>query len=96
LFKNGDIDNRIKTLLDGLRAPQQLTEIPDGAVPAEGEEPFYCLMSDDVVIRGFSVKSDQLLVPSDSSARNEYARVVIGVTVQVARLRYANLPFLAD
>jgi|SRR6185295_16866937 len=96
VLHNGDIDNRIKTLLDGLRAPQQATELPEDDLPKNGEDPFYCLLSDDKVINGFSVKTDQLLTPVDSPENKEYARVIIEVSVQISRMLMSNLPFLVN
>jgi hypothetical protein len=37
--ERGDLDNRIKTLIDGLRMPGQCSELV-GAVPSSGEDPF--------------------------------------------------------
>jgi hypothetical protein len=45
----GDIDNRMKTLFDALRVPNA-AELPNGEIPAEDEEPFYCLLQDDALI----------------------------------------------
>ena len=39
----GDIDNRLKTLLDGLRLPRD-GEIEPGDRPTEDEDPLYCLL----------------------------------------------------
>src|SRR5207253_1321237 len=36
---SGDIDGRVKTLLDGLRMPQQCSEV-EGKSPAADEDPF--------------------------------------------------------
>jgi hypothetical protein len=44
----GDIDNRIKVLLDGLRMPKSVEECKE--VPKEGENPFFCLLEDDSLI----------------------------------------------
>jgi hypothetical protein len=43
---SGDIDNRLKTLFDALRMPQNDTELGPYASPGEGEEPFYCLLEE--------------------------------------------------
>ena len=47
--ERGDLDNRIKTLIDGLRMPRQPGECND-ALPDKGEDPFYCLLEDDKVV----------------------------------------------
>jgi hypothetical protein len=55
ITQSGDIDNRIKTLFDSLRMPQVETEIPNGDLPQEDEDPFYCLLQDDALITKLSV-----------------------------------------
>jgi hypothetical protein len=62
----GDLDNRVKTLLDALRAPQNDNEIPTGDAPDPTEEPFCCLLEDDSLIRGLSITADRLLKPTSS------------------------------
>ena len=62
VFKGGDIDNRIKTLLDALRVPKTQDEMKlksDEANP----NPIYCLVEDDELITSLKVSTDQLLVP---------------------------------
>ena len=60
----GDIDNRLKTLFDSLRSPHQASELPPGAAPAAGQEPFHCLLEDDRLITRVSVTADRLLDPA--------------------------------
>jgi hypothetical protein len=48
----GDLDNRIKTLIDALRKPQGPIELRGNEKPAEGEDPFFCLLEDDKLITG--------------------------------------------
>src|SRR5262249_16408835 len=40
ITQGGDIDNRLKTLLDALRMPKVVTEIPPGDSPKGDEDPF--------------------------------------------------------
>jgi hypothetical protein len=63
ITKGGDIDNRIKTLLDGLRMPKDMTEIPTGDAPTADENPFYCLLEDDTLVTRLNVDADRLLEP---------------------------------
>lgn len=44
----GDIDNRIKTLLDALQMPSAKQEIPPDASPEQHEDPFFCLLENDI------------------------------------------------
>jgi hypothetical protein len=58
----------IRTLLDALRVPTGLDEIPPNAKPAPDETPFFCLLEDDALISSFKVTADRLLEqrgPSD-------------------------------
>lgn len=57
----GDIDNRLKILFDSMRMPTGLHELPDGILPDQDENPFYCLVEDDKLITTVSVVSDRLL-----------------------------------
>jgi len=74
----GDIDNRLKTLLDGLRVPLPGEIAPDDA-PTEGEDPLYCLLEDDVLVTRLAVTTDQLL---DSPDRPGEALLVIHVLLK--------------
>jgi len=70
IFHAGDIDNRIKTLLDALRVPSDQNEIK-GFTPQTDEDPFYCLLEDDRLVSGFCVTMDRLLrdAPDDNANR---------------------------
>jgi len=68
ITQGGDLDNRLKTLLDGLRAPKIAQEVPEGETPHDGENPFYCLLEDDSLITGLSVTTDRLLRPDADSS----------------------------
>lgn len=82
LTKGGDIDNRIKTLLDGLRIPK-INEIPPPPMdcPQDGENPFFCLLEDDALVTHLSVTTDRLLEFNDLSE----VVLLISVTVRVAQ-----------
>jgi len=64
----GDIDNRLKTLFDALRMPHEKGELPRGDQPGEGEDPFFCVMSDDSLITEVSISTERLLTPAESRA----------------------------
>jgi hypothetical protein len=66
ISQGGDIDNRLKTLVDALRAPQAESEIPPNDKPRAGENPFFCLLEDDALVGGISVISDRLLRPNEN------------------------------
>lgn len=60
IFTRGDLDARIKTIFDSLRIPSNLEEA-GGQGPAEDEDPFFCLLSDDKLVSEVRVSTDQLL-----------------------------------
>jgi hypothetical protein len=67
IHTGGDIDNRLKTLFDGLRKPTNEQELPGGAFPEEDETPFYCLLEDDSLIVSVNVTTRQDLRLSPNS-----------------------------
>jgi hypothetical protein len=85
----GDIDNRIKTLLDAMRMPQEPKEIPQGAQPpAEGV--FFCVLENDSLVTSLSVTTDRWLVPSVSVDKSDVI-LVIRVTVKPTKVVIATL-----
>lgn len=86
----GDIDNRIKTIIDALRPPISPNElVGDDAHPGNGEDPFFCLIEDDNLVSHFSVETDRLLDPATpDDADKSKARVIITVEL---RAWYATL-----
>lgn len=84
----GDIDNRIKPLLDALRIPRD-NEIPVGDQPHTDETPFHCLLEDDALITKLSVTTDRLLQFNNLSE----VLLLITVTVRVTRTTLGNIGF---
>jgi hypothetical protein len=60
ITQGGDIDNRIKTLLDVLKVPEQ-NALPREALPSDDEEPLFCLLEDDALIVHLAVRTERLL-----------------------------------
>lgn len=85
----GDIDNRIKTLIDSLRIPHN-GEIPDNDFPHDNEYPFFCLLEDDSLVSHFSVTTDHLL---DSNDKDEVL-VIITVIVNKTKSNLFNSDFV--
>ena len=52
----GDLDNRIKTLVDGLTRPANSQQL-QGYVPPSNFGPTYCLLDDDGLVQGLSVET---------------------------------------
>jgi hypothetical protein len=88
----GDLDNRIKTLFDGLRMPLA------GEVAAGGDltaDPFHCLLEDDKLVSSLTVRTDRLL--SRPGASSDEVRLIIDVTVSPTRIEIeTNSGFVAD
>jgi len=89
--QGGDIDNRLKTLLDSLRIPQNKDELPRDDSPRDGEDPFYCLLEDDKLITRLDITSDTLLEPQSSPSDVD---LVIRVHTKVTQVTCANICFL--
>ena len=81
----GDIDNRLKTLFDALRAPREATALPTGETPGTDETPFFVLLEDDRLITRVTVETAQLLEPSTDSADVE-----LWLRVRVRQVRTMN------
>lgn len=60
ITQSGDIDNRLKTLFDALKIPEE-NALPAGSHPKSDEDPFHCLLEDDNLITNISVSTDRLL-----------------------------------
>jgi hypothetical protein len=57
----GDIDNRIKTLIDALRIPADGSEMKRHEGDDPDPNPMYCLLQDDALITTLKVETDRLL-----------------------------------
>jgi hypothetical protein len=76
----GDIDNRIKVLLDGLRMPKYEREL-GGIAIEQDEDPFFCLLEDDKLITNLSITTDRLITPLTASEHVNDVVLVIHATV---------------
>jgi hypothetical protein len=92
IVHGGDLDNRLKTLIDGLRMPHEETEVGRSPPSAPGER-VYCLLDDDGLITKLSVSTHQLLepvAPDSDDIRGTDVDLIIQVTVQVTSRRIGN------
>jgi len=89
----GDLDNRITTLFDGLRMPNDPNEMAvTGHLTAD---PFHCLLENDKLITTLTVRTDRLL--SKPGADKNEVRLVIDVVVSPTRIKMdLNSGFVAD
>jgi hypothetical protein len=78
----GDIDNRLKTLLDELRIPEA-GENYSARQPAADEDPFFCLLEDDKLITRIAVETDDLLQPLKGKSSIDPADSRLVITVKI-------------
>ena len=86
----GDIDNRLKTLLDALSVPppaQKKFFHEEVSEPSPGQA-IFCLLQDDSLIIRLTVETDRLLRPASSK---HDLMALIQVSVTASQLTYANL-----
>lgn len=83
----GDLDNRLKTLLDGLRIPRGANEGRQGTPPEDEPNPFFCLLEDDSLVTKVSVESEQFLRATDP----DVVLAIITVHVKKTRLTFENM-----
>jgi len=85
----GDIDNRLKTLFDSLGVPPP-EQVRGMDPPTKDEQPFYCVLEDDLRITRLEVKTEQLLRPGPP----DEVRALITVVVRPTKVLMGNLMFL--
>jgi hypothetical protein len=90
ILQAGDLDNRLKTLFDGLRLPEE----GEWAAGEPVAEPLCCLLESDALIDAVRVRTGQLLTRPGSSVRE--VRAVIEVKVKVLKFRPYNAMLLGD
>lgn len=91
-----DVDNRVKTIMDGLRCPQNEHEIGENTPKNMG--PIYTLLDDDHLVTKISVNTSHLLstdvFKNGSNGFNEPIFMMIDVNVRVVEGTLDNLPFM--
>jgi hypothetical protein len=92
ILQGDDIDNRIKTLFDALKMPDE------GDVPDEPDEPvppvMYSLLESDSLIIEEAVETDRLLTKPDADW--DEVHLLIQVSVKVLRVRTVNMGLIGD
>lgn len=90
-----DIDNRVKTLLDGLRCPQTEKEVSEEMY--NYKEPVFTLLDDDHLVTKISVNTSHLLsneIFKNKSLSSDSIFMLINVNVRVSEGNLENLPFM--
>ena len=88
ITEGGDIDNRMKTLLDALSVPK-VAQIPSNFVPSADEDPLHCLLEDDNLVTELNIRVDRLLAPS----RPTEVILLIDVNVSATMATFKNSVF---
>ena len=77
IITGGDIDNRLKVLIDALKMPRECGQIPAGWVASADHDPLYCLMEDDSLITQIKITTDRLLAPLlEEESQNDVVLVI--------------------
>ncbi len=84
ITQGGDLDGRMKTLLDALRMPSEQEQ--DAAPPTLNE--IYCLMESDSLVSSIDVETERLLFPT--STHQHDVHLVIEVSLRVLRVHQGN------
>lgn len=85
----GDLDNRLKTLLDALRIPDS-GELSSDWTPHEDEVPFHCLLSDDKLVTSIAIRSDRLLEPASGAHPEQEVLAIVHVKTAAIWLSTGN------
>lgn len=94
LVHAGDLDNRVKTLIDALRKPDHANQLRDNEFPAAYEDPFFVLLEDDKLVTALSVTTDTLLDPGETDKPDpHHVHLIITVTIRPIYTTMFNLSF---
>ena len=75
LNPEGDLDNRLKVLLDALRMPHSPKEVPGNAF-GTGHDELFCLLEDDSLVRKISIEAVASPVSPPTYSADLVVRVV--------------------
>jgi len=73
----GDLDNRLKVLLDALKVPDSCEGLPE----SPEYDPIYCLLQDDDQITKIGITTDRILTPIGEGEKVHDVLLVIHVYV---------------
>ncbi len=76
ILQGGDLDNRLKTLFEALRVPQNENEVIPR--PKDSMEPNWfvlCLLEDDALITRLTIRTDRLLEPRKDDESTNHVRL---------------------
>jgi hypothetical protein len=90
IVTSGDIDNRLKVLLDALRMPHEEKEVGRERPTVDGQR-VYCLLDDDGLVTKLSVSTHQLLEPRAPDEKDTDADLLVHVWVKRKMGTWGNL-----
>jgi hypothetical protein len=90
VYQGGDVDGRIKTLLDALTMPQHVEQVLEKT--GDKLNPIYCLLEDDSLVSGLQVETERLLTGQGHPA--DYVRLTIEVDVRIRQATVYNHSFV--
>jgi len=90
LDPGGDIDNRVKTLFDGLRIPHGENEIDPSTAPPSGR--CFCLLEDDALITKLTMSTHKMYRPISPGEDTTYAELSLYVTIKATFPSINNIP----
>ena len=88
IIHGGDLDNRLKTLFDGLRIPLAEDEVPNSLLPGGR---YFCLMEDDALVTRLTIETGQLFGLFDEHEKESDVDLTIHVTIKIRSPMIANM-----
>jgi hypothetical protein len=90
VYQGGDLDGRMKTIIDALTMPRHIEQILEK--DSRRTSPTYCLLEDDSMISGLEIESERLL--GDQNNAPDFVKLMIEVDVRVRQATIYNQSFL--
>lgn len=90
IYHQGDIDGRLKTLLDALAIPDANQGYASREAP---KRPLFVLMENDRLVSKVSVETDELLERGPDVSDVNFARLVITVSIRPNEMHLGNMQF---
>ena len=99
LYEGGDLDNRLKTLLDALQVPRDVGQLPpEGDIDSNPDSwpPLFCLLDNDAAVTKLSIESFKLLSlpPTEFAQAQNYIELDIDVLIEPVTALMGNLDIL--
>jgi hypothetical protein len=90
LTAGGDMDNRLKTLLDAMTMPRHMNALPTDPAAIQNASQIFCLLEDDNLVTSMAIRTEQLLEPDTTKG---IVDVTIGVRTRVTQQTMDNFGF---